>query len=535
MSFGFIPDPLKKNAGRDEGRKLAQKFGGKGESVSRFTNKFNHMWELTWRAKTYADDNHAAMQQEVSANLSALGDIVAHVAGQSRHTGMSTRSNIPGGRADLTRFRSAPVAGSYVVFSDIHITDADNRQNFFAGFNKDLYLDVLSTYYAPREFGLIENGDIEELLIFEPDLATMPDYENASWSQILADRETRKRAQFQRILADHADFYRTIHDGFVQRGAYYRTIGNHDYDLASTAYVTDLRDTLGLPNWPTASDMVFLTEGDAVAMMICHGHQFDAYCVAGHAKKAGESFSQGGGWAYQGPDRFWDTENDAHDFIDKWRNGTKAFNNMLVSDDPGLPHTDWQIAGASIAKELNDLHDPNRWEALYGKNIAWEYFTHSDPQDAFNIEVANGERWYKFRHMDEHQIVAAMDGQFGQDGMQLLLGHSHEPRIRAGRANAFPHVPAQAGNYLNSAAAGRFENLVWGIEIVNGVSTVVSWSREGSEIVRNVWTDDEIPGLRYLMATEASRFDPQTVVEGPEEEEASNFPLEAITNLMFSR
>ena len=125
-----------------------------------------------------------------------------------------------------------------------------------------------------------------------------------------------------------------------------------------------------------------------------------------------------------------------------------------------------------------DLHDRDKWEAIFTGNIAWEYFTNDDPQDAFD------------RHMDEHDIVDTVDNAWGVDaGPMLVLGHSHEPRINAARPAAYIDEPQIAPQYRNSAAAGRFENLIWGIEVLSGVPNMISWHRdlETDELVRTVW------------------------------------------------
>ncbi|HGG05182.1 MAG TPA: hypothetical protein ENK28_06965, partial [Aliiroseovarius sp.] len=255
---------IKSNLARDEGRGLAKNFGGRNESTASFRRKFDHMWELTWRAQKYAKDNHASMVSDVNANLDALAAIAAEAAQAA--TGSSQRQSADAGRDHLRSFRTAPVQGSYVVFSDIHITDTGNRQDFFARHNKALYLDLLTSYYAPRDFTLIENGDVEELLIYEPDPDQLPNFKTADWSEIFNNRETLKRAQFERIVSDHADYYRVVHDNFIARGAYFRTIGNHDVDLARASYVDEIYDTLGL-TWPTASDMVFLKDASGPQML----------------------------------------------------------------------------------------------------------------------------------------------------------------------------------------------------------------------------------------------------------------------------
>ncbi|MGB5559784.1 MAG: hypothetical protein WBN04_17460 [Paracoccaceae bacterium] len=530
MSFGIF-DGISKSLARDSGRDLAKNFGGANESTSTFNAKFNHMWELTWRAKAYADANHGTMVAAVTDNLNRLKDITD--AATLTSTGVTTRRTSSQGLDHLRTYRVAPVSGKYVVFSDIHITDANNRQDFFARANKALYLDVLRAYYSPNDFSLVENGDVEELLIYEPDINGMPDFETASWQTIFNDRETRKFDQFVRILQDHADYYHLVHDEFLARGRYYRTIGNHDTDMATTAYTAAIDSHLGI-EWPEASDLLFLSDGDDTDMIICHGHQFDAYCVAAHAKFAGESFSEGGGWAYQGPDRLWSLAEDGRNFINKWLDGSKHFFNMLVSDDPAVPQTTLGLAEAVAGQAIGNLHDTTKWEVLYNKNIAWEYFDNSDPQDAFDDEVKTGERWYKFRHMDELHIVARLEARYGNNGPRLLLGHSHEPRINPGKPAPITMSAAKATNYLNSAAAGRFENLIWGIEIDGGSATVVSWSRDNAsnDMVRTVWGEHDTLNVRTLHADSRQSFSPTPTGGASEDERRSIIP--AIANMMFS-
>jgi hypothetical protein len=358
----------------------------------------------------------------------------------------------------------------------------------------------------------------------------MPNFETASWETIFADREERKLAQFRRILNDHADYYRTIHEHFVARDAYYHTIGNHDLDLARDDYVAEIEDRLGL-TFPRASDMVMLTRGDTIEELICHGHQFDTVCCAKHAAYAGESFSQGGAWAMQGPDRHWTVLRDGTDFLSPWTEGDKAFNNSLVTAAPGGNISQFE---AVVGKELGTLNKDENWESIYGKNIAWEYFTSDSAEDAYKNEVETGIRWYKFRHLDEITLVGWLDALFGPEGVRLTLGHSHEPRLRAGKPAAIGSTAARADNYLNSAAAGRFENLVWGIEYDDGTATLVSWSRErDGRLRRTVWQDGDLLHVRYLTAASHETYD---VVDpdAPPAWALAQLPISAITNLLLN-
>lgn len=524
-----------KGVARPSARDLAKNFGGRDESDRVFREKFNHMWELMWRAKQYSETNHNAMVGKVRDNLDAMGNVVADIEADSAPSGPNFRRTAASGPTHLRHYRSVPKTGKFVVFSDIHITEIGNRQDFFARTNKALYLDLLATFYSPENFSLIENGDVEELLIFEPDVDQMPNYETASWSQILTDRTARKRVQFEQIVNDHSDYYELVHSHFIDRDRYYRTIGNHDTDLSSQAYANVVSDTLNIA-WPTASDIVALTDrnGD-VDVLICHGHQFDAFCTDGHAVYAGESFSHGTAWAYQGPDRYWSVEEDGALFLDKWLNGEKLFLNILVSDDPGLPSTDARVAEALAGQALGTLEDPDKWEALYGKNVAWEYFENSSPMDAYTEEVKEGVRWYKYRHMDEIEIVGRWEAQFGGNGTRLLLGHSHEPRLRSSWPGMPQVEPRLTHSYMNSAAAGRFENLIWGVEFDDGEATIISWNRDGDEIVRTIWEDQTAVGASFLRAGQKMRYAPTRALPADDQTpDENNFPIEAITHMMLS-
>ena len=41
--------------------------------------------------------------------------------------------------------------------------------------------------------------------------------------------------------------------------------------------------------------------------------------------------------------------------------------------------------------------------------------------------------------------------------------------------------------YLNSGSAGRYENLIWGIEIQGLTDRIVSWSKIDGELTRIYW------------------------------------------------
>ena len=46
-------------------------------------------------------------------------------------------------------------------------------------------------------------------------------------------------------------------------------------------------------------------------------------------------------------------------------------------------------------------------------------------------------------------------------------------------------------HYVNSASAGRFERMVWAVEIDHGAVRVVSWTRTDEGLQRQVWDRDD--------------------------------------------
>ncbi len=484
--------------------------------------EFKHTWELVVNARKYAKDNHELMVTEVEDYLDALGSLIENADLQS-----AQRSGGVGGKIGMNVYTVADDSESYVIFSDIHMTARNNRQGFFRDLgNKALYLAVLEDYYATKEFTLIENGDIEELLIYEPIMAEIEGMKKWDQDQIDAYRDTKKLETMNEIVNDHDDYYRIIYSNFIADGRYHRTKGNHDYDLGNKAFVDIIEAKIGVNDWPHAVDVVLLSQNNTVSYAVCHGHQFDTSCVPTYAKFMGESFSMGAAWAYQGPDRYWTQANDGTHFLNPWLDGTKPFINMLVQADVEREGTGAQNE-AGIGYFLGSLNTAEGWEALYQKNIAWEYFISSDPKAAMKEEVETGNRWIKFRHMDEVRIVKALDSMFGADGLKLILGHSHEPRINAGTKRDVNSEVAQRTNYINSAAAGRFENLIWGVEIIQGTPNIISWHRDldSGEIKRTVWKDVVENNAVVLLPSFAVPLEPETESASDASWLAETFPL----------
>ena len=124
----------------------------------------------------------------------------------------------------------------WVVFSDLHMGNGGRRDDFVG--NSDLFHRVLEDYYGPRDYGLILNGDVEELHKF-------------GWRQIAA--------AWRRTYG--------IFDAFNDSGKLLKTVGNHD-----TRLLLDLKD-----HYPYEMDTVLAFTGLEFPILVYHGHQVSAF------------------------------------------------------------------------------------------------------------------------------------------------------------------------------------------------------------------------------------------------------------------
>jgi hypothetical protein len=418
--------------------------------------------------------------------------------------------------------RRMPLEGSkYVVFSDHHITHGGHRVDLFVRHNRALYAKVLDRYHGAG-YTLIENGDVEDLVIFDPKVAEgeLEARAKLELGPLRARRKAFRLGQLARILGD-ADYpeLRTVLRKFDDDRRLVRTAGNHDYDLQRPEYLTVLRDRY--PRVEQPHDYVFLTRGDGgaqkVEYVVMHGHQFDTAANPVSAPQFGETVSECLGVFYNGPDRVWSWGQHA----EYWANGQNPLRNALVTDDVEWGREALSRADAADVdkKRLDPDVDPDYaprgagqvlasfgkdlFECLFMHNIAWEYFTHPDALAAVAKEVLTGSQWFKFRHLDEEFIRRQLLAHFPDVAHRptLVLGHSHEPRYGAFSAAG----GANLHHYVNAGAAGRFENLVWGSEIDADGARLVSWSTQAGGVVeRREWAGDPADGALLRARAAAS-------------------------------
>ena len=352
----------------------------------------------------------------------------------------------------------------YVVFSDHHWSTKANRQNFFAS-NRKLYIDALKRY---RDAGyiVIENGDVEEMLV-----RRYPSAEYRRWLRLsFPELQERRRALRLQMLEQtlKARENQALYAALSSLSAgqqLVRTVGNHDPDLHLPEFYELLRTKIADLHKP--ADFIFLERGTRVETIIAHGHHFDVFTNPTNAPYLGELIAETLSWAYQGPDRNWRWAW-RNGNVRKWIDGSIPFLNEMVTDD----HLALNLRTMFCKNEKVTLEAA--LETLLEKNVAWEYFLSDTPLKAYTEEVLNGLAFFKFRHMDEVRIMKSWNQTFPDPKKRpkLLLGHSHEVRIN-------PRLPGTKQPYrflLNSGTAGRFENLVWGLELDNGKAQVVGWT-----------------------------------------------------------
>jgi len=465
----------------------AVKAVGKAFSLRRDEGDvFDEMWKCYKESDKVHDD--AAKSGELEAEVTQCIGFAAKVAD---HKAVDE----PGFR----QVKRLPATGRYLIVSDLHMGFTESRQNFFGKRNKDLYREVLGEYYSAG-YTLIENGDVEELLIFEPTIAEarkrvdLVRRKEGGWKALNEHRRQFRLKQLRKVLQDNQGYYDQIASTFLKSGRYVKIAGNHDTDLLKADFLDELRTAL--PRLDQVYDLALIEEYSnklPAKYVILHGHQFDHSCTPRFAPRLGETISESLSWVYQGPDRNWLWP----DKIDEWVAGKLPVSNQLVTDNYRLKISGSTIAtmtltglvgglvgglggmiGGAIAGGVVDTvkKNPTFWETVFHHNVAWEYFESKEPGDAVASEVLTGQEFFKYRHMDEVFITREWDGRFPDSSRRptLVLGHSHEPRMNPGRRERgglrqYPY-------YMNSAAVGRFENIVWGIEIVDGRASLVSWS-----------------------------------------------------------
>ncbi|NOY24430.1 MAG: hypothetical protein GXP62_01020 [Oligoflexia bacterium] len=464
---------------------------------------FAWCWKLLRRASQVSKAHVQDMQAEVEAAYGRITRLVQDHPAQDHPALDHPALDHPVHGPDHLIVRRRPTMGTrYVIFSDHHWTVPGHRMDFFGhSGNRDLYVEVLRRY-LDQDHVLVENGDVEELLVDVPSVDDVRARLKMTHKQLNHRRQKHRLALLKRILnaPELGPLYDTLAT-FQSRGRLVRVAGNHDIDLQLPKHHAALAERI--PGLLRPCDYLLLQTpsdgpgGPRTDFVIAHGHQLDRNTNARFASQVGETISETISWAFQGADRTWAWDDD----VAPWALGQDFFPGDLV--DATFDHGQCEIINA-LGMILGILHSRDAWESLFKHNIAWEYFEHRDPQQVVDLEVRTGDEFFKFRHLDEFVLKAMLHQHFSdQERPTLVLGHTHEPRLftapTAGESDerACPW-------YINSGSAGRFENLIWAVEIDDGKPRLVSWSRPRPKLgepQRRVWRHATQGGHNRLWAT----------------------------------
>ena len=186
------------------------------------------------------------------------------------------------------RTTSLSSAHRYLITSDLRRCiagrlDWPQRQGV-----KELYAEVLAGY-ADDGWHLIENGDVEDFwMVGGSTWGAVYDMAYLTGATVGPRRVEARRTllgeHLSRIVANNADVYRVLRDGFAADGRYHRTMGNHDDVFADEVMVERLAEHLGDVE---VSDTILLRRTDSddpaersidsVDAVVAHGHLTDSW------------------------------------------------------------------------------------------------------------------------------------------------------------------------------------------------------------------------------------------------------------------
>jgi len=513
-------------------REMARNFGLRNQAD---VDMFDDYWNVIHDGRNFAADSKDAIDGNLAEAYRMLGRLAANqdLLRDPPPPNFPNMPRAPENPVTWARIEDRSDFDHYVIFSDHHFTnlpEGRDRLNFALRDNYDLYLDVLD-YYADRpEWCLVENGDVEECVIYKTDAedaqfrkdnrGDMPvDPDDPEWDVFLQRRYEKRREALWDVFTGFDEYYTKINDRFIGNGTnsrYVRLTGNHDTysdDDLERPLLDMIRQKLN--NHPI-SDILRIKRGEAISHIVMHGHQFDSVSIQhgniNYAQSCGEVFSEATAWTNEGPDRYWDAHETVH-----WVHRGGAFDNTLARESPPDlhgGHAARMLAGV-LANGLGFNFSIRRntksvVEALMKHEIGWEYYDHNDAFNALGLEVLTGDDALKFRHLNERNLVLEYKATFESlpdNGTipTLILGHTHEPRHEAVNPSDVrpsqetdPSVNAPGNFYMNSGSAGRFHNLIWCVEVTPDGDRIVSWSRVRGQVQRTVWspvaTERQLPG-----------------------------------------
>lgn len=368
---------------------------------------------------------------------------------------------------------------------------------------------------------------------------------DGKWDVFLSARYKIREANLEAIITKYKDYYALIREKFISKGKYVRIAGNHDTYLDDgqggdeTGLKIKIEEELQrhmLPKfYVTVQDILKIKRSGEVKYVVMHGHQFDTEGIQigdiPYAKSIGEMGSECLAWCNEGADRIWQMDDTKKWYIGNSQDPavtTKGnFRNVLAREEPSdYKHDAGTESGSLLGGGSFDLlvantnqikDDPKGWaENVLGHEIAWEYFENSENAfNAYTLEYWTGDEGFKMRHLNEielcekyrHEYLKLKKDELGEDYNpnvlpvpKLILGHTHEPRQNSVKYLpidlVYPfNLPATTDDlisdpyywYLNTGSAGRYENLIWCVEILENIDKICSWSEVDGKLKKIVW------------------------------------------------
>jgi len=340
------------------------------------------------------------------------------------------------------------VAKKYVVFSDHHLLGFAKKHDYFKTWEQgaarsdkiealNLYIKALGDYNS-KGYTLVEAGDVEDMVTLEPTtrglfIDSLFDFLIPFFGEIFDQKyeDKKRKLQLLDIYYNYRDLYKMISRTFVKDGRFIKLIGNHDIAFKKKYFLSMLRIMYGSPKMQAYDYLVLEPYKNGKAsgypqFIAAHGHQIDPWTNPKVAKLVGESFTHSEAWFGNGADRIWP---------------------KYLGGDGG-----W----------LRKMHPSTGFSNLLAKSPS--------------IKREKG-MTTKIRHMGERTLEKRMRKAFknAPNIPNLILGHTHEPKIGAldkkGRAY---------NKYFNTGATGHYEQLIWCVEVVNGVGSLYAWYVDGS-------------------------------------------------------
>jgi UDP-2,3-diacylglucosamine pyrophosphatase LpxH len=327
------------------------------------------------------------------------------------------------------RVRTLDRKERYVVVSDHHLLYASAPHDYFgnadcedAFCNERIYAEMM-TLYGGDGWVLVENGDVEDLVVPEPSVDRWGGLAEGAWGRALFDLDAMTRKVFGGTSLRERSRLRQLRRIAGTYAGYYKHLveqfGVHRIVKLVGNHDAELLRSEFAEHLPLTREGVTI---DEFAVIPAGDGQPAVVICHGHQ-------------------------------MDPWTcQATRA------------------VIGESITESFSWLGQ--------GADRIWYTSAWGPPLRSTNelsaLSIASFSGLVpKVRHMSERRMHKNLTRQFPDLGARpwVILGHTHEPRFR----------PRE--RYANAAAAGRYQDLVWAVEIEKGIPKLVAWwlERLGAE------------------------------------------------------